>query len=198
MVNLAVSRIKQEFKEVMRSEEIEQCPIKIELVNDSWTNLRGQIAGSLGTPYEGGKFLLEINVPETYPFTPSKVRFITRIWHPNLCADTGAICLDILKQNLSAAMTLRTVCLSVQALLAAAEPDDPLAKEVAHQFKEHYDMFRLTAKHWTNAYAGGPLNIPDCDASIQRLRDMGVDEHEARRVLSVENWNLKNATESAC
>lgn len=50
-----------------------QCSIKIELINDSWTELRGEIAGPPDTPYEGGKFSLEIKVPETYPFNPPKV-----------------------------------------------------------------------------------------------------------------------------
>lgn len=53
--------------------QIVQCSIKIELVNDSWTELRGEIAGPPDTPYEGGKFQLEIKVPETYPFNPPKV-----------------------------------------------------------------------------------------------------------------------------
>jgi len=141
-------------------------------------------------------FLLEIKVPETYPFNPPKVRFNTKIWHPNISSVTGAICLDILKDNWAAAMTLRTVLLSLQALLSAAEPDDPQDAVVASQFKENYEMFALTAKHWTNAYAGGPNKIADCDAKIQRLKDMGINELEARAVLSKENWNLEKATEN--
>lgn len=56
--------------------QIVQCSIKIELLNDSWTELRGEIAGPPDTPYEGGKFQLEIKVPETYPFNPPKVGMI--------------------------------------------------------------------------------------------------------------------------
>lgn len=52
-------------------------------------------------------------------------------------------------------MTLRTVLLSLQALLSAAEPDDPQDAVVARQYKEHPEMFRQTAKHWTFVYAGG-------------------------------------------
>lgn len=96
----------------------------------------------------------------------------------------------------AAAMTLRTVLLSLQALLSAAEPDDPQDAVVASQYKEKHDMFVLTAKHWTNAYAGGPNRNQDCDQKIQRLRDMGIQEHEARSVLSKENWNLEKATEN--
>lgn len=52
-------------------------------------------------------------------------------------------------------MTLRTVLLSLQALLAAAEPDDPQDAVVAKQYKENNDIFKKTARHWTYAYAGG-------------------------------------------
>jgi len=52
-------------------------------------------------------------------------------------------------------MTLRTVLLSLQALLAAAEPDDPQDAVVAKQYKENPAIFQQTARHWTNVYAGG-------------------------------------------
>lgn len=110
---------------------------------------------TLDTPYEFGTFLLEIHVPETYPFNPPKVKFLTKIWHPNISSVTGAICLDILKDNWAAAMTLRTVLLSLQALLASPEPDDPQDAVVASQYKENFEMFCRTAKHWTNSYAKG-------------------------------------------
>lgn len=52
-------------------------------------------------------------------------------------------------------MTLRTVLLSLQALLSAAEPDDPQDAVVAKQFREHPDTFKKTARHWASIYAGG-------------------------------------------
>lgn len=64
--------------------------IKLELVNESWTELQGQIAGPPDTPYEGGTFLLEIKVPETYPFNPPKVFFkceLKRVCEESLQAD---------------------------------------------------------------------------------------------------------------
>lgn len=195
MANMAVSRIKREFKEVLKSEEIVQCSIKLDMVNDNFTELRGEIAGPPDTPYEGGKFVLEIKVPETYPFNPPKVKFMTKIWHPNISSVTGAICLDILKDNWAAAMTLRTVLLSLQALLAAAEPDDPQDAVVATQYKDNHEMFILTAKHWTNVYAGGPFANVDFDQKVQRLRDMGIPEYDARAALSRHNWHLERASE---
>jgi len=195
MANIAAQRIKREFKEVIKSEEMAKCAIRVELVDDNYTELKGEIAGPPDTPYEGGNFILEIKVPETYPFNPPKVRFITKIWHPNISSVTGAICLDILKDQWAAAMTLRTVLLSLQALMAAAEPDDPQDAVVARQFKENPEMFRLTAKHWTTVYAGGPNGNPEFDSKIHRLIDMGVDQDQARVALSTYNWDLVRATE---
>lgn len=56
-------------------------------------------------------------------------------------------------------MTLRTVLLSLQALLAAAEPDDPQDAVVAKQFKEYPHVFNSTAQHWTAVYAGGKPTV---------------------------------------
>ena len=59
----------------------------------------------------------------------------------------------------AAAMTLRTVLLSLQALLAAAEPDDPQDAVVAQQYKELPEVFAKTARHWANVYADGWPNF---------------------------------------
>ena len=50
------------------------------------------------------------------------MQFDTKIWHPNMSSQTGAICLDILKDEWTPALSIRTALLSIQALLTAAEP----------------------------------------------------------------------------
>ncbi|KAG0429224.1 hypothetical protein HPB47_023838 [Ixodes persulcatus] len=92
------------------------------------------VAGPEGSPFEGGVFKLELFLPEEYPMSAPKVRFMTKIYHPNI-DKLGRICLDILKDKWSPALQIRTVLLSIQALLSAPNPDDPLANDVAEQWK---------------------------------------------------------------
>lgn len=83
---------------------------------------------------------------------PPKVRFLTKIYHPNI-DKLGRICLDILKKKWSPALQIRTVLLSVQALLSAPNPDDPLANDVADHWKKDEGSAIKTAKEWTLKYA---------------------------------------------
>lgn len=195
MANIAVQRIKREFKEVLKSEETSKNQIKVDLVDENFTELRGEIAGPPDTPYEGGRYQLEIKIPETYPFNPPKVRFITKIWHPNISSVTGAICLDILKDQWAAAMTLRTVLLSLQALLAAAEPDDPQDAVVANQYKQNPEMFKQTARLWAHVYAGAPVSSPEYTRKIENLCAMGFDRNAVIVALSSKSWDVETATE---
>lgn len=110
------------------------------------------IAGPQDSPFEGGTFKLELFLPEEYPMAAPKVRFMTKIYHPNV-DKLGRICLDILKDKWSPALQIRTVLLSIQALLSAPNPDDPLANDVAEQWKSNEAQAIETARAWTRLYA---------------------------------------------
>ncbi|GMH12120.1 hypothetical protein Nepgr_013961 [Nepenthes gracilis] len=112
------------------------------------------ILGPSQSPYEGGVFKLELFLPEEYPMAPPKVRFLTKIYHPNI-DKLGRICLDILKDKWSPALQIRTVLLSIQALLSAPNPDDPLSENIAKHWKTNEAEAVETAKEWTRLYATG-------------------------------------------
>ncbi|CAK9290969.1 unnamed protein product [Gordionus sp. m RMFG-2023] len=110
------------------------------------------IAGPEDSPFERGTFKLELFLPEEYPMSAPKVRFMTKIYHPNI-DKLGRICLDILKDKWSPALQIRTVLLSIQALLSAPNPDDPLDNVVAEQWKSNEVEAIKTAREWTLKYA---------------------------------------------
>lgn len=83
----------------------------------------------------GGRWLLDIHIPNAYPLSPPSIRFITPICHPNVDFKTGEICLDILKSSWTPAYTISTTMTSIHQLLTSAEPDSPLNVDIAQMFR---------------------------------------------------------------
>ena len=84
-------------------------------------------------------------LPSEYPLKPPQVRFLTKVYHPNIDS-VGRICLDILKNKWTPALGIRTVLISIQALLSDPNPDDPLANNVAAVWKENENLAKQTGK----------------------------------------------------
>ena len=121
-------------------------------VEDNIFNWKAQMYGPEGTPYEGGIFNLDIFFPTEYPWKPPMVKFVTKVYHPNINS-SGSICLDILKTKWSPALTITKVLLSICSLLNEPNPDDPLVPDIANEYKDNRTKFIDTAKSWTTAYA---------------------------------------------
>ncbi|KAK1273163.1 Ubiquitin-conjugating enzyme E2 28 [Acorus gramineus] len=112
------------------------------------------IMGPADSPFAGGVFLVTIHFPPDYPFKPPKVSFRTKVFHPNINSN-GSICLDILKEQWSPALTISKVLLSICSLLTDPNPDDPLVPEIAHMYKTDRAKYESTARSWTQKYAMG-------------------------------------------
>jgi ubiquitin-conjugating enzyme E2 D/E len=110
------------------------------------------LVGPSDSPYQGGVFQLSLVLPVNYPFKPPKVTFTTKIFHPNI-SPGGAICLDILKDQWSPALSISKVLLSISSLLTDANPKDPLVPEIARIYVEDRAAFDQTAREWTRLYA---------------------------------------------
>ena len=115
------------------------------------------IMGPDKSPYQGGVFYLTIEFPKDYPFKPPKIKFLTKIYHCNVSSG-GSICLDILKDQWSPALTISKVLLSICSLMDDPNPDDPLVTEIADLYKsdknKHDEKARLSTLKYATEYAG--------------------------------------------
>ena len=147
---MALKRINKEYRDLQKDPPANTSAGPI-TENDMF-NWKATIMGAEDSPFAGGLFFLNIHFPTEYPFKPPKVQFTTKIFHPNINSN-GGICLDILKDQWSPALTVSKVLLSICSLLTDANPDDPLVPEIAQMYKKDRKKFDDTAKAWTRKYA---------------------------------------------
>jgi ubiquitin-conjugating enzyme E2 D/E len=113
------------------------------------------IIGPVDSVYQGGVFLLNIHIPSDYPFKAPKVKFTTKIYHPNICQHCGEVCyaLDILRDEWSPAVTISKIMKCISSLLTDPNPDNPVFTEAAEKYKSDRVEFEKIAKEWTKKYA---------------------------------------------
>lgn len=146
---MSKARIQKEIKDFAKNTEENFSASPTEDSIFKWT---GMIKGPKDTPYEGGTFKLNIRLPSEYPYQPPKIKFVTKIYHCNIDAN-GEICLDILKDGWSPALTIEKTLMSLIALLEFPNPDDPLRPDVARELREDGLKFLTKAKEETAKYA---------------------------------------------
>lgn len=147
---MALKRITKELKDLEKDPPA-NCSAGPTSSEDLFT-WSATIMGPSDSPYQGGVFFLNIKFPSDYPFKPPKVTFTTRIYHPNINAN-GSICLDILKDQWSPALTISKVLLSISSLLTDPNPDDPYVPDIANIYKTDRNLYEKNAKEWTKKYA---------------------------------------------
>ncbi|CEJ95008.1 Putative Ubiquitin-conjugating enzyme E2 pex4 [[Torrubiella] hemipterigena] len=85
----------------------------------------------IGHGYDAGRWLIHIDIPDTYPLAAPKMRFVTSIVHPNIALDTGEICLDLLKDAWTPTYSVLECVRAVRMLLSYPATDSPLNVDVA-------------------------------------------------------------------
>lgn len=147
-----LNRIKREANDINMKDACKNNGITIKPKGDELFKWESIIKGPANTPYETGYFKIDINLPSDYPYKPPHMVFKTKIFHPNINPDSGSICIDILKDNWSPALTLDKVLLSLISLLEAPNPDDPLNTEAANLYKGKRQAYDDKVKQFINKY----------------------------------------------
>lgn len=146
----AINRLNIEMKQLTKNppHNCSAGPVN----QDNLLKWKASIIGPSDSPYYGGIFNLQMVFSDKYPFVPPKVYFTTKIYHPNISYN-GAICLDLLKDKWSPALTVSKLLLSICSLLTDPNPDDPLVPAIADIYNNNRELFNEKAKNWTQIYA---------------------------------------------
>lgn len=116
-----------------------------------WTAM---IEGPEETPYQGGTFSVDMVFPPSYPFNPPKVKFETRIYHPNVKTASGEICADVVSGNWSPTLNIRHVLCSIRQMMLEPNVESPLEPEIANLYANNREEYDRAAREMTEQFAG--------------------------------------------
>jgi ubiquitin-conjugating enzyme E2 D/E len=201
---MALKRIQRELLELGRDPP-SNCSAGP--VGDDLFHWQATIMGPEDSPYAGGVFFLDIHFPADYPFKPPKCSFTTRIYHCNINS-SGGICLDILKDQWSPALTISKVLLSICSLLTDANPyEHPLVPDIAQvigcQFIQFikivvliiflcfsYSYTRIIANSMTPLHGNGPRSMLCSSADVYKEARKLAVHHKLFYLLC--KWKVTN------
>lgn len=117
-----------------------------------WNDFNVLLKGPVDTPYFGAKFLLNIKCTEIYPFEPPKIKFITKIFHPNINYE-GSIWLNILSSQWTPVMDIVNTLFIITALISSPNYDDPLNEEAGILYRRSKLEFEMKVREYVQKYA---------------------------------------------
>jgi ubiquitin-conjugating enzyme E2 G1 len=120
------------------------------LIDGSLRSWRVTIIGAAESPYEGGLFPTRLDFPDDFPLAPPTLKFLCPMWHPNIRASDGDVCISILhrpgidpmnpdepaSERWLPVHSLESIVVSVLALLHEPNLSSPVNVKAARQLRE--------------------------------------------------------------
>lgn len=137
---------KRIFKEIEKIRKGDFKEVEINIPDEgNIRNLNAILIGPEDTAYEGIKYIVSLKLGKDYPLKAPTVKFVSKIFHPNV-GQKGSICLDILQNKWSPAMSIANIITSLQLLLQEPNPASPLNGEAARLFENNKDEYSKKVK----------------------------------------------------
>ena len=139
----ALRRIQKELA------ELDKNPMSFATGGPAGDDLRHwsiMLEGPEETPYKGGVFSIELKLPAEYPFKAPQIKFLTKIYHPNIKTDTGEICNDVLVARWGPTLNIRYTLETIRELLVNPNAEHPLEPDIAQEYMERRGDFNKKAK----------------------------------------------------
>ena len=109
------------------------------------------LTGPDKSPFEGGKFKLELEAPTEFPFKPPKIIFKTPIYHPNV-DEKGVFCMEILTDSWSPQLKIEDIFVVLLQFLREPNPGHFLRPEIGEKYNTDKKGYEKTAKQWVKKH----------------------------------------------
>lgn len=172
-------RVAKELGDLVR-EPIEG--IKLNHEDELLTEIKAEINGPEGTPYEGGTFRVKLVLGSTFPNQPPKGFFLTKIFHPNV-GPSGEICVNTLKRDWSSDHKLKHILIVIRCLLIHPNPDSALNEEAGHLIHRDFDEFYKRAQLYTSIHAtrGNTGNFQKENVNVGQIQQSPKRRRKVRK-----------------
>ena len=150
MSTQAWKRLAAQYRAALK-DPIEDVAV-LDNTSGSLQEIEAVIFGPAGTPYEGGAFRMKLVYDDGYPSQPPKGTFVTKIFHPNV-GPRGEICVNTLKRDWDASVTVGHILQVVKCLLIEPGPDSALNEDAGKLLMEDYEAFAAHARMYTKVHA---------------------------------------------
>ncbi|KAJ2808740.1 hypothetical protein H4R20_000685 [Coemansia guatemalensis] len=175
---LSTATLRRLVSELKRLETSPPEGIKVRINEEQLTEINAVIDGPKDTPYEGGQFQVRLTIDESFPDTPPKGVFVTKIFHPNV-SEHGEICVNTLKKDWQKHYGIEHVLVTVKCLLIYPNPESALNEEAGRLLLEHYDDYARHARLMTEIHAAAK---PEAVAVDEKLQDTGSENRDPTAV----------------
>ncbi|CAR30595.1 E2 ubiquitin-conjugating protein UBC8 [Lachancea thermotolerans CBS 6340] len=126
----------------------------VELVDDNMQEFHIKFHGPQGTPYEAGVWRLHVELPDNYPYKSPSIGFVNKIFHPNIDAASGSICLDVINSTWSPLYDLINIVeWMIPGLLKEPNGSDPLNNEAATLQLKNKELYEQKIREFIDKYA---------------------------------------------
>ena len=148
-------RIQKEYTHILDNLDTNKFVQSIDTINDDISHWRISFNGPIETPYEDGVFVLDIKFSKEYPFKFPNIKFITNMFHPNICPN-GLIC--SFKTSWNPSLKVEDILYNLEQLLKEPNLEDYCLcrSEVVSLYEKNREEYQSVTKLFTSRYANGP------------------------------------------
>ncbi len=97
--------------------------------------------------------MLQLDFSDNYPFKSPKIKFMTKIYHPNIKQDTGEICDQLIKEKWKPTMMAKEVIKTLVHLIENPDLEFPVEEAIAKEMKDDKKKYKAKATECTKKYA---------------------------------------------